>query len=90
MQLYKATGNDDDLQSAQSTATLMHVGAGSLRNLVQDNPSQARHAEELEAELHQLDQALGNVAQSRTAVDHKLRGCRRIVNVIQDEERALF
>jgi diguanylate cyclase (GGDEF)-like protein len=90
MQMYKVTKDEEDLRSAKSAAMAMHVGEGSLRNLLRDNPSQTHHADELETALHQLDRTIGSASESKTNAEEEIRECRRIVSVLQSEERDLL
>ena len=86
-QLYVATGDPSRLRSAQSNAMAMHAGVLSLENLVKDNPSQARHAQDLDAKVQDLWQALDGLKNLKANPEREILECRRVINILQQEER---
>jgi diguanylate cyclase (GGDEF)-like protein len=90
MQLYKATGDDRNLSSAQTTAAAMRVGVDNLETLVRDNPSQTQHAKDLDTLLDSLSHALDNARVSRAIPEKDIRESRSAITVIQNEERTLL
>ena len=86
-QLYVATGDPGRLRAAQSNAIAMHAGVLSLENLAKDNPSQTRHAQELDAKVQDLWQALDGLKSSKAIPVREIQECRRVITVLQEEER---
>jgi diguanylate cyclase (GGDEF)-like protein len=90
MQLYEATKNPTYLRAAQNAALLMRTGVFSLETQVRDNSSQSRHARELDAKIQDLDHALNAIKEPTAVPEHEILECRRVIAVLQEEERALL
>ena len=90
MRLYEGTGSSGDRRAAQAAAVAMHAGVLDLETLTQDNPSQSRHAKELSAKIEELSEALNEATVPDATLDHLIQDNRRILNLIQAEERELI
>jgi diguanylate cyclase (GGDEF)-like protein len=90
MRLYNVSGNSAYLDSARAITAAIRVDLVQLHDLTSDNPSQARHVQELDMALLGLSAKLEGPAVSRTIPDEQLRECRDAVAVLQQEERALL
>ncbi len=89
-QLYGATGDVSKLRSARSAAIAMHAGVLNLESLLRDNSSQMRHVQELDARVEDLSQALDAATQSNAVPEHQIEDCRRVIDVVLEEERSLL
>jgi diguanylate cyclase (GGDEF)-like protein len=87
VQLYAATGDPGRVRSARSNALAMHAGVLSLENLLKDNPSQTRHVQDLDAKVQDLSQALDGLKSSKAVPEREIQECRRVITVLQEEER---
>jgi len=90
MQLHQERGNLDDVRSAQAAAAAMQARMASIQRLVQDNPSQTHHLQELAAAVQMLSDSLESARQSRTIPEREIRKTRSAISAIQDEERNLL
>ena len=89
VRLYEVTGDDLERRAAQTTGSAMHAGVLNLENLVKDNPSQTRLVQELDAKVTALTDALDKMDGPKATLDHQIEECRRVINVLQEEEREL-
>jgi len=89
MQLHQSKGAFDDLRSAQSASAAMEVGGLNLAHLVQDNPSQSRHAESLLVAVRKLSTELDAIKDSNSIPEREIREGRSAISVLQEEERNL-
>jgi diguanylate cyclase (GGDEF)-like protein len=88
--LYALTHEDDQLRYAQNTvanlnATLLHI-----QDLVGDNPSQTRHIHELLDTFGHLAHTTNTMTTAPARFQDEMFACRRIVSVMQQEERELL
>jgi diguanylate cyclase (GGDEF)-like protein len=90
MQLYDATKQTSYLRTAQMSAVMMRVGVLSLETLVRDNPSQSRHARELDAHIQTLDALLNAPKEPIAFPDHEIQECHKTIDLFQEEERELL
>jgi diguanylate cyclase (GGDEF)-like protein len=90
MQLYEATKNPTYLRLAQNATLLMRTGVFSLETLLRDNPSQSHHARELDLKIQDLDHALNSIKEPTAVPEHEILECRRVISVLQEEERVLL
>lgn len=90
MQLFQATGDANYLRAAESSLAATQSGVASLQNLFQDNASQARHTDELEASVLSLTRAVGAARQSRAVPDQQIQACHNVLDIMQREERGLL
>jgi diguanylate cyclase (GGDEF)-like protein len=89
-QLYEAKGDAADLRSAQAAVASMEVRVTTIQRLVQDNPSQSRHARELEVAVQQLSQSMEYVRRTRNLPEGEILETRSVISIIQEEERNLL
>jgi diguanylate cyclase (GGDEF)-like protein len=90
MELFQATGDPSYLRAAQSSVAAIQSGVVTLQNLFQDNPSQRRHADDLETSVVALAHAIETARQSRAIPDEQIQASHNVLNVIQQEERGLL
>jgi len=90
MRLYEATGDAAELRGVQTAAESMRAGVLTLENLVRDNPSQTPKVQQLDARTQELYQALDGERPLRTVPEREIQECRRVINIIQEEERDLL
>ncbi len=90
MQLFQATGDANNLRASEASAAAVQSGVSTLQNLLQDNASQKRHADELGTSVDTLTHSVEASRQSRTVPDQQIQSCRNVLNVIQQEERGLL
>jgi diguanylate cyclase (GGDEF)-like protein len=90
MQLFQATGDANNLRASEASAAAVQSGVGTLKNLLQDNASQNRHADDLESSVEALSRKVEAARESRTVPDEQIQACRNVLNVIQQEERGLL
>lgn len=90
MKLYRATGDSDNLQTAQTSALSLQSGITSLQNLVSDNQSQQHHVAELETSVQALIASLNNYNRSKVLPVLEIQDCRNALRVIQEEEQTLL
>lgn len=90
MQLFQATGDTNYLRAAESSLAATQSGVATLQNLFQDNASQQRHTDELEASVIALTHAVETARQSKAVPDRQIQACHNVLDVIQQEERGLL
>jgi diguanylate cyclase (GGDEF)-like protein len=88
--LYQSTGDPAQLRSAQSAVASIEVRVATLQKLVQDNPSQARHSQELDSAIQKLSSAMDYVHRTRDLPDAELLQARSALSTVQEEERRLL
>jgi diguanylate cyclase (GGDEF)-like protein len=86
-QLYKATGNNEEMRTVQTAVATMHTGVISLENLLKDEPAQIRNVQELDAKVQELSQAVDTADRNGTKLDRQIQECRRIISTMQQMER---
>lgn len=90
LQLYVATNDRARLAAAQIPLVNLGVDEVQLQELVRDNKSQARHAQELDKNLHRLTTALAAMNTTKILPDEELAACRGTISILQQEERGLL
>jgi diguanylate cyclase (GGDEF)-like protein len=90
IQLYEAKGDAADLRAAQGAIAAMELRATAIQRLVQDNPSQTRHAHDLEVAVQKLSQAMDYVRRTQNFPESEILANRSVIATIQDEERGLL
>lgn len=90
MQLFQATGDTNNLRSAESSDAAVQSGVSSLRTLMQDNVSQNHHVDELETAVEGLTRSMVKDRQSKAVPDQEIQSCRNVLGVIQQEEQGLL
>ncbi|WP_158941697.1 GGDEF domain-containing protein [Granulicella sp. S190] len=90
MQLYEATGDEAEKRGAQTAAVAMHTGVLNLESLLQDNPTQIRNVQELDAKVQELYQVVDGFERPGKIPEGHIQDCRRIINAVQEEERGLL
>jgi diguanylate cyclase (GGDEF)-like protein len=92
LELYAATGDRARLTAAETPLSNLNVDQIQLEQLVKDNQSQARHAQDLKKAVQRLNGAVDSIiAGANMAVpDKQILTCRDAVNILQQEERSLL
>jgi len=92
LELYAATGDRARLKAAETPLSYLNVDYIQLEELVKDNQSQERHAQDLKKAVQRLDAAIGGIsAGANMAVpDKQILDCRDAINILQQEERNLL
>jgi len=92
MELYVATGDRGRLKAVETPLSNLNVDQLQLQELVRDNPSQARHARDLNKAVEHLNAAFNSMTAGGNKVvpDKQLLDCRDAVNILQQEERSLL
>ncbi len=90
LELYLATGDRSKLTAAQTPLSSLGADEIQLMELVQDNPSQERHAQELNKDVQHLTKAVGLVGTTKTLPDPQRLACRTAITVLQQEEGELL
>lgn len=90
MQLYQATGDTSNLRAAEASAAAMRSGVFTLQNLLQDNPSQEHHVDELATSVEALTHSIESARQSKTVPDRQIQSCRNVISLSEEEERGLL
>lgn len=90
LQLYRTTSEPQNLRDAQAARTALAGGMVQLQQQVADNPSQLRHAHELESAIRSLNSLLDQQIKPGTVSESTFDECRLVLARIQAEERALL
>jgi diguanylate cyclase (GGDEF)-like protein len=90
MQLYEAKRDPSELRAARAAALSLHAGVLGLENLLRDNASQGRNAEDLDVKTQELSQALDGPKASTPIPEHKIADCRGVMSALQEGERDLL
>lgn len=90
LKLFQATGNPDNLQTSEASAFALQEGVATLRKLVQDNPSQAHHVEELDSAIRALTGTLNSPNQLKVLPSREIQNCRNILSDIETEEQDIL
>ena len=90
LQLFAATGDRSKLRSAEQPLSNLYADILQLQELVRDNKSQTRHAQELTKDVDRLGAAVERVSTTKALPDDDLLSCRSAITVMQQEERGLL
>jgi len=90
MQLFQATGQEDNFRSVLTATVALNAGAVRLQELVRDNPSELAHGREFAAATEELSKAVDLSHETRAVPERHLRDLRRVLNVMQAEESSLL
>ncbi len=90
VQLYRSGQQPQNLRDAQAARTALAGGLVSLQQLVADNPSQFKHAQELETAVLALNNVLDDQVKLGNVPGTAFDRCRLVLARIQTEERALL
>lgn len=88
--LYAVTGDEDHLRTAQVATVVLNTRLVRLADLVRDNPVQERRARDLLSSSSVLASAVDRLTPTSGSVREQVVLCRRVLNVMQDEERTLL
>lgn len=88
--LYGLSGDEDHQRSAQVATNSMHTLLLRLENLVNDNPLEEQRARQLTAAEEALTSAVNRMSPQTGSVRDEVMECRRILALMQDEERSLL
>lgn len=91
VRLYRITASEEYLRGAQAATVNLNTIAMRLQLRLSSDPAEAKNAAALTSAALRLTSSLNRVSPDRTAaISDPLLNCRRIVNLMQDEEhRAL-
>lgn len=85
--LYRITASEEYLRGAQGAAVNLNTIAMRLQLRLSSDPAEAKNAAELASAALRLTSSLSQVSPDRTAaMRDPLLNCRRIVNLMQDQE----
>ena len=85
--LYHLTGDEDHLRSAQAASVALNTLVQRLLQLEADNPREEQRARDLNSAEQTLTTAVNRMASGSSAVRDQVVSCRRVLNLMQDEER---
>jgi len=88
--LYQATGDENNQRAAQTAAVLLNTLLDRLGKLVGDNSEQERRASDLNHAVQGLSTAVDQLSPKDGSVRDAVIDCRRLLNLMQDEERTLL
>ncbi len=89
-QLYRETEEEDYLRSAQSASVVLNTLVQRLTGLVADSRVETGRAHDLEAATATLTKDLDRPTPSGRSIRSDVVSCRRVQNLMQDEERTLL
>jgi len=90
LQLYAATGDRGRWRAAQQPLSSLVADISQLKEMVNDNDSQTRHAQDLGKSVDRLSNAVEAAGVTKTVPDAELLACRSWITVMQQEERGLL
>jgi diguanylate cyclase (GGDEF)-like protein len=88
--LYRFSGDEDHLRAAQVASNSLHTLLLRLEQLVADNPLEEPRAQQLTSSEASLTATINRLTPSSGSVRDDVMESRRIVNLMQDEERRLL
>ncbi|HTW46690.1 MAG TPA: diguanylate cyclase [Acidobacteriaceae bacterium] len=88
--LYRISGEEDHLRAAQTATNSLHTLLLRLETLVSDNPLEEQRANQLTDAEESLTAALDRMSANGGPVRNEVMECRRILGLMQDEERSLL
>lgn len=88
--LYHVTGDDDHQRAAQTATVTLNTLLLRLEQLVSDNPQEEKRATDLTAAELELTTAVNRMQNGSAPVREQVMNCRRVMNLMQDEERSLL
>jgi diguanylate cyclase (GGDEF)-like protein len=88
--LYRLTGDDGALRSAQGAAVLLNTQLDRLTKLVGDNAVQERRARDLNRAGLNLSGGVDRLTPTEGSIREQVLECRRVLTLMQDEERTLL
>lgn len=89
-QLYRVTGSENYVESAQAGTVQLNTLAQRLNNVVQSSDAQRRHAEDLVAATSTLSGDVDRMTPTSGPVQNAVVNCRRILNLMEDQEQMLL
>jgi diguanylate cyclase (GGDEF)-like protein len=89
-QLYRQTGNADDLKAAQAATVTMNALLLRLQQLLRDDPPEERRATDLTNAAVDLTAAVNRVRPQAAAIRDEVVICRRVYNELREEEETLL
>jgi diguanylate cyclase (GGDEF)-like protein len=90
MQLFQATHQEENFRSVLTVMGALNTGALRLQEVVRDNPSEVRHSQEFAAAVGALSAAVDAAQATGKDPEPQLRDVRRVLGVMQSEERSLL
>ena len=90
LELYAATGDRSKLTAAETPLSNLNADQLRLGELVSDNQSQSRHAQDLKKAMQRLATAFDATLASKIVPDKQILDCRNAINILQQEERTLL
>ena len=87
MKLFQATGDTDNLESAETTAAALRDGVATLKELVRDSQSRTRRVAELGTTVQALSGALDNASRSKVVPSREIQNCRNALTAVREEEQ---
>jgi diguanylate cyclase (GGDEF)-like protein len=90
LQLFVATGDRSRWRAAQQPLSNLFADMLVLQELVKDNASQTRHAQDLSKAVDRLGAAVEITGTDKVVPDKEILACRGGITVLQQEERGLL
>ena len=88
--LYLLTGDEDQLNSARTSANRLRTSVAHLEALVVDNPAQMRSLQDLGREAEQLNKAVAGFDRRAPAPMKEIQACQQTINLMIDQEQSLL
>jgi diguanylate cyclase (GGDEF)-like protein len=88
--LYRFSGEEDHLHATQQAADALRAVLLRLETLVSDDPLEEQHAQQLASAEQSLAGAVDQLSERSAPVRDDVAECRRILNMMQDQERSLL
>lgn len=90
LELYKLTGDDDKLHTAQTNSADLYSHALQIQQFVADNPSQRKYASQLVEQGRLLDQAVSQFGRQSPIPDEEILVCQQTVSLMLEQEHELL
>src|SRR6266568_1155939 len=87
--LYLATGEEDQLNRARTSANLLSTTAEHLKTLVEDNPNETKNVENLTSCVTGLSDLLNSFNARSSFPEIQIQQCQKTISLMTDQERML-